>query len=62
MVQNWLITVNSLSVVTNCSEGGPREREVLQILSGADVYGRCKRRPYLSPQNAGMNTLFIFSD
>ncbi len=42
MVQDWMITVNFLSVVTNYSGGGPREREVLQILSGADVYGRCK--------------------
>ena len=62
MVQNLLTTVNALSVVTNCTVRGPRQREVLHILSGADVYGRCKRRPYLFPQNAGMNTLFIFSE
>ena len=62
MVQDCLTIVNALSVVTNRTTRGPRKREVLQTLSGADVYGRCERRPYLFPQNAGMNTLFIFFD
>lgn len=52
----------SMFVVTTLRFRGPRQREVLQILSGEAVSGRCKRRPYLSSQNAGMNTLFIFSD
>ncbi|MBK0127500.1 hypothetical protein IAE30_27550 [Pantoea sp. S61] len=29
-MQNWLTAVNSLSVVTNCTVRGPRERELLK--------------------------------
>ncbi len=47
MIQNWLTTVNSLFVVTICIIRGPRQRELFQILSGADACGRCKRRHLL---------------
>jgi hypothetical protein len=60
MAQNLLTTVNALSVVTNSTVRGPRKWEVLQILSGADVYGRCKRRPYLFTQSVGMKTPLSF--
>ena len=34
----------SLTVVTKCTIRGPRQRELFQILSGADACGRCERR------------------
>lgn len=39
----------SLTVVTNCTVRGPRERELFQILSGADACGRCERRHLFIP-------------
>ncbi len=62
MVQNLLTIVNSLSVVTNFTVRARVSGSYLKSLSGADACGRCKRRPYLFLQNAGMNTLFIFYD
>ena len=39
----------SLTVVTNCTTRGPRQRELFWILSGADARGRCERRHLFIP-------------